>query len=226
MTKNTERIEEILRFDALSAAEALTGKNYKDDEFTSMLGMMLQIKNSAAKTELLQKEEDTCYANSLQQNLQVIENEGFQLCASGKFLSSSGDDSKEEEWRIYWRGGILVFLDSFRGNLNHGNAYFNLLFHEKPPFGSTIFSGYWKRTEEGKLIACGHIDIREGFRHRLSAFENEGQFLSKWDETPFLWLLHHMDTKIDGYDYEAINQQRIALLPTEVQQSITPGTDK
>ena len=30
-------------------------------------------------------------------------------------------------------------------------------------------------------------------------------FLKKWKEQPFLWLLHHGDTKDEKYDYNAVS---------------------
>jgi hypothetical protein len=44
--------------------------------------------------------------------------------------------------------------------------------------------------------------------------------MKKWIRQPFLWLLHYGDTKVAGYDFDEINQQRIAMFPTEVQEAI------
>jgi hypothetical protein len=43
-----------------------------------------------------------------------------------------------------------------------------------------------------------------------------GEFVNPWPALPFMWLLHHGDTKIEGYDYKAITDERIALLPENV----------
>jgi hypothetical protein len=132
-----------------------------------------------------------------------------------------GDEGQEEQWSIYWRDGILLFLDSFRGNLNSGHAYFN--YRLNPGSRSlTGYSGGFTLTPEGDRVAYGSIDIREGLRHRLTTMEENGEFLSQWVERPFLWLLHHSDTKVPGYDHEAITKQRISLLSQDVQDAVTP----
>ena len=47
-----------------------------------------------------------------------------------------------------------------------------------------------------------------------------GVFLKEWKKQPFLWLLHHGDTKVEGYNYEEINQKRLNLLPDYVKKCI------
>lgn len=59
-----------------------------------------------------------------------------------------------------------------------------------------------------------------GFKHRLDNYRDTGIFMKKWIKQPFLWLLHYGDTKVAGYDFDEINQQRIAMFPTEVQEAI------
>ena len=46
-----------------------------------------------------------------------------------------------------------------------------------------------------------------------------------WKERPWLWLLNYMDSKEEGYDYNAINEQRIAALPTGVRVMRGPKDD-
>jgi len=70
------------------------------------------------------------------------------------------------------------------------------------------------------LIYAGHHDCREAVKHNISKFLENGTFLKTWKERPFLWLLHHADTKDKGFDHEKINQERIAMLPQDVQDAI------
>jgi len=222
MTPYNDRIAEALSFDPLAEAERITGSSYKDDKSTAFLGMFLAMEQSSRKARLLQESNDTCNHNNLAQNVQVVESLGFQLLESGTFQSAGmGDEGQEEQWSIYWRDGILLFLDSFRGNLNSGHAYFN--YRLNPGSRSlTGYSGGFTLTPEGDRVAYGSIDIREGLRHRLTTMEENGEFLSQWVERPFLWLLHHSDTKVPGYDHEAITKQRISLLSQDVQDAVTP----
>ena len=221
-----DSIAEALSFDSLAEAERITGTSYKDDEGTAFLGMFLAMEQSSQKARLLQGSNDTCNHNNLAQNVQVIESLGFRLLESGTFLSEGiFSEDREEQWFIYWRDGILLFLDSFSGNLNSGQAYFNYRFRSEYR-NLTGYSGGFTLTPEGYRVAYGSIDIREGLRHRLTTMEENGEFLSQWVERPFLWLLHHQDTKTPGYDFDVINEQRISLLPQDVQGAITPSTNQ
>lgn len=214
-----DAIEEALSFDPLAEAEALTGSSYKDDKDTGMLGMLFAISHNRQLNELLKASGDTCHGNNFSEDMAVIEDLGFQLLCRETFDApgSNGENTKEE-WRIYWRDGILIFLDSFKGRLNSGSAYFNLLQAEDAPWPQGLSGGF--SHVEGGRVACGSIDIREGFRHRLTQMEGQGTFLSKWVERPFLWLLHHRDVKSVPYIVEDIVRERLAMLPIEVQNAI------
>jgi hypothetical protein len=55
----------------------------------------------------------------------------------------------------------------------------------------------------------------------IDKLKRNGEFLPKWVERPFLWLLHHGDTQGE-YDYDEINEERISKLPKHVIDAITP----
>jgi hypothetical protein len=67
------------------------------------------------------------------------------------------------------------------------------------------------------------LDCREAIRYYLGKMRETGTFLPVWENRPFLWLLHYMDTKDEGYDYKAITASRIAQLPEHVRNAITPA---
>ena len=77
--------------------------------------------------------------------------------------------------------------------------------------------------EDTSGIKSGHSDGREALRHGLAKLEKAGEILPVWVDRPFLWLLHYGDTKIPGYNYEAINNERIAMMPEWVREMITPA---
>jgi hypothetical protein len=83
-----------------------------------------------------------------------------------------------------------------------------------------------KYVSENEIIYiwAGDHDCREALRFKIEGMKNNGTFLKTWKEQPFLWLLHHQDTEDKNYDYKKINQERIALLPVEVQECIK-GTE-
>lgn len=71
-----------------------------------------------------------------------------------------------------------------------------------------------------KAVWVGHHDCREALKNNINLMVNNGTFLKKWKKQPFLWLLHHGDTKIENYDYAQINQTRLNLLPDWVKECI------
>jgi len=69
-------------------------------------------------------------------------------------------------------------------------------------------------------IWSGDHDCREALKFNINNLIENGTFIKKWKNQPFLWLLHYMDHKEDGYDHEAITKERISRLPEDVQQII------
>jgi hypothetical protein len=65
-------------------------------------------------------------------------------------------------------------------------------------------------------VWSGSHDGREAIKNNIKMLAENGEFLKNWLDVPFLWLLHHMDTKAEGYDYETINKERISKLPPHV----------
>ncbi len=168
--------------------------------------------NNKKKTALLQASNDTCFQNNLNQNLSVIEDIGFKLLCSGNILNTN------DKWRIFWNDGLLLFCDSYYGDkkLNGGTVYFNYCGpREALDHCSSGFAGEFNR----EMVWDGDRDIREGLRYSINKMKKQGQILSTWIKRPFLWLLHYEDIK-QNYDYKTINEERIALLPIEVQEAI------
>lgn len=111
-------------------------------------------------------------------------------------------------------------FDTFLGDsINGGNVLFNLESPKYISYDVPYSGGYMQRSDERKILAAG-IDSREAIRTRLEGLREQGKFLPVWEEKPFMWLLHYGDTKKEGYDYKAINQERIALLPVKIQEAI------
>lgn len=69
-------------------------------------------------------------------------------------------------------------------------------------------------------IWSGDYDCREALKHHINQLSENGTFLKQWKECPFIWLIHYMDTKEDGYDYVSINKERLSKLPIEIQGAI------
>jgi len=58
-------MDKILNFDGLSVAEKITGKSYKEDEKTSMLGFGLSLENNKLKDKMLKSISDSAFHTSL-----------------------------------------------------------------------------------------------------------------------------------------------------------------
>lgn len=72
-------------------------------------------------------------------------------------------------------------------------------------------------------IWSGNHDCREALKFKINRLAENGTFVAKWKKQPFLWLLHYMDTKNEDYNYKVINEERIAMLPVDVQELIKGG---
>lgn len=71
-----------------------------------------------------------------------------------------------------------------------------------------------------RLVWVGNHDCREALKTNISNMFDNGTFLTKWKERPFLWLLNYMDTKTQGYNHKQITNDRIAMLPNHVREAI------
>jgi len=80
------------------------------------------------------------------------------------------------------------------------------------------------KTTDCRRVWSGDHDAREALVFNISQLEKNGEFLNKWVEAPFLWLLHHGDTKLSEYDFEEINKERLTRFPDEVYECITGRT--
>lgn len=181
-------------------------------------------KVNAEKEAALKVRDDTCFSNSLADYQRIISDIGFRKVLTVLFDSTSG---RQEQYFIYFRdnGGILLSFDTFGGNVNGGKFYYNWRTKSgEPCWPIGILSSGSRR---GDAWAGDH-DCREAVRHHIGCLEESGSFVTPWKHRPFLWLLHHMDTKERDlkeikYDYKAITEERIALLPDDVVKAITPG---
>jgi hypothetical protein len=208
--------DEILQFDALAQAEEITGSSYKNNDETMRLGMGMFFLNNQVKKQMLQNQRDTYWGIKLPEYQQIIAEEGFEL------VQKMDIPETPDQFFVYWHpDGILLVFDTYYGDsVNVGKFYYNV----KPTDPKAFWSS--RVTSSGGFregVWVGDHDCREALRHNIQKLRENGEFLSIWVECPFLWLLHYQDTKIPGYDYKAINEARIALLPEHVRKAITPA---
>ena len=72
--------------------------------------------------------------------------------------------------------------------------------------------------ESNQLVSVwsGDHSCGEAIKFKISELQKNGTFIKKWIKPPFLWLLHYMDSKNEGYDHEKITMDKINKLPKEV----------
>lgn len=198
------------------------------------------------KNDALQKCDDTTFSNKLDRYQRIIGEVGFRKVLEIPFRSHNGTDT----FFVYWRDGILLSFDTYGDLVNGGTFSYNWK-KGKNGHNPLSSGGWYIRDESGKptydeqfgdlkdtpealvkiaaynekwnreKVWAGNHDCREAIRHRIAALEEFGTILPKWEFRPFLWLLHHGDTKIKDYDYAKINAERTAMLPDDVRAAIT-----
>jgi hypothetical protein len=140
-TKNIDnQIEEALKYDALSEAEKLTGKSYKEDEKTKAIGLLNFIQLNQRKNQLLSLTDDTMFDETESEYMRKVTDFGFKEVLLIPFINKEGI---EERLHIMWHEeySILLCWDTFTWkddgswakageevpppSINGGNFYFN-----------------------------------------------------------------------------------------------------
>lgn len=218
----------LLSFDPLYAAEQMTGQYYQDDEGTSALGFLLAMAHSQEKNTHLTEQDDTTLSNDLNRYIRIITEMGFeqvlQLPFAGKLFGD--EDYRHEHYFIFAhrQHGLLLAFDTFGGDqVNGGKLYYCWRPKDITQYVPYLLSsGHYCNYDSPDRYWAGDHDCREAIRYNVANLLQHGTFLSKWpsDNGQFLWLLHYMDTRQEGYDYASITVERIAMLPQWVQEMI------
>ena len=214
-------VNALLKADPLTEAEEITGESYKTSKATMALGFLKMQELHRDKDALLGSNKDTVLSMKTEEWEALIKKMGFNELLTIPFESGK----QKEKLVICWlEPGILLCYDTC--GLVYRNAS-SIYYCWKPDedtekTGKTyevISSGTW--TEDGVIL--GSHDAREALRFKLYKLFTYGTLITPWPKKPFLWLLHHGDTKDKNYDYEAINAERLAMLPKKVVDVIFNG---
>lgn len=217
----TENVSEMLRYDSLSEASNVTGIDYKDDESTMALGMLLTMEHGKRKSELLASMDDSTFSNELDNYMRIVKDIGFEVVLEIPFKSlpfREGDKVYDEKFFVlaHREYGILMYFDTYTSTrVNSSHIMYS--WRRKPdvdrvPSGvlSTSSSdsesnpGYWRKEDYNHetdrmddLYTIGTHDAREAIRHKINQLLKYGTFLKTWpkSDSRFWWLLHHVDTK-------------------------------
>ncbi len=224
--KSPDPLGKLLRFDPLAEAERLTGTSIHDPapdgqmNAATALGFVVMQSHAAAKEAALRARGDTLFSNELGRYLGIIEAAGFEQVLSVPFQHYP--DHGDRYFIYARRDGLLLAFDTFGGEktVNGGKVYYSWRPSEaarENPWAYTSSGGY-----RGDVWQGDH-DCREALIYNLDRLAANGEFVCPWVERPFLWLLNYAEPKVEGYDYHAINRERIAALPPWVREFIGPA---
>jgi hypothetical protein len=173
-------IKSVLNYDALSEAENLTGKSYKEDKATEAVAMLNHIKHGEKKRMMLNKLQDSNGHNTVDEYLKIVESIGFKTILTEKFYGSLC--SAEETLYIMWHDeySILLKFDTFNGtHVNSGNFYYNVSLNQDAPFGITSSGSYVSNGDKhGTFSSMFNKDftphfLPEEFRLNEPAFDGD-----------------------------------------------------
>lgn len=214
-------IDEVLNFDALDHAFKEAGEGKEGQA----LGMLLHLGSTKRKEEMLQGLNDTFFSMTAEDYIARIEEIGFKKVLEIPFHCCHCGTERDDTFYVFWHeDGILLRMDTYDGQRNSADIYFNYLPNDQNDLwkGTSGCSGGFSG-EDNHLFFTGHRDAREAVKHNIQTMRAHGKFLKPWKKQGLLWLLHYGDTngkQYGEYDYEAIRNERIAMLPKEIQETI------
>jgi len=221
----TPSISDMLAFDPIDTAERIMGRGSDD---ATKLGMLLAMDHGRKKLAMLESLDDTTFANTVERYLRITGEMGFEEVLRLPFKGRAWDDGPAPDEAMFilaHRDGLLLKFDTYQTkDVNGASVYYNWQPNPGVDHWRVTSSGQYfdYDADTGRGTWAGDHDAREALRHKIQRLRDNGRFLSRWKQRPFMWLLHHMDTKEEGYDHDAINAERIGRLPDWVRTMITP----
>ena len=201
--------KEAIKFDPLAVADEAVEKGYLTKEQGEAVGLVMMHQRGDILRRCAEATNDTFYGIPYDVFKEILAAEDFVEVFKSEYESVDGN--QREEFAIYWNNGVILSCESYHGTLNNAEMYFNWQTDAVEKLPGWV-SGYWyvkgddwssrdvdfmKRSEEGKLIWIGYIDVRVQFRAKLDEFHRDGMFLTNWVKKPFVWLRTYADSKLD-----------------------------
>jgi hypothetical protein len=229
-----DNIDRLLRYDALSEAEHITGASHHEDEETQLLAMHMHLEHQRAKAAVLGEFDDTTFSHDSEDYLRIVKEEGFKEMRVEVFTSESSHQMEQQYFMLHEEGVLLIF-DTYRGMINGGNFYYNWesqLMPKDECWRNIIDNGKWHQDSDGGGgVWVGYHNCREAVRHRLRVLREHGNFVNPWRARPLIWPHHHMETKHEYRQLppsvrEEMRAAKLALLPEMVQAVLGPEAPK
>ena len=224
--RETTPVEKALSNDPIREFETLSGKSYKmnnDTENKAMLGLAM-IRNKQ-KADLLKEENDTTFTMTGDEYQANKEEFAFEVIYEEAFVATHCGSTYNDELKVFWREGILLYFDTYGGTRNGGKFWYNWDKSDNAEYGCTSSGGM----HDG--IWVGDHDCREAVRFNIRRLETNGTLLKQWKKCPScLWITHYgeRDEIFGHHDWaskephpaDAATQSRIDQFPQAVQKAI------
>jgi hypothetical protein len=230
--KESTVTSDILNLDPLLTAEKLTGKSYKEDKETALLGMFINQMKSKVVANFRQSEKDTYYQIGWDEFKNLIVERGFTIDYQNRFEYEEG--RKPEEIIAHW-GFVLLHATSFQWShkeeetLNGGYIYFQTVGNLSNIFSINHISGGCtghldipgdydqlkimdKNLDRDRFIFGGQFDVRDGLFSFLDGLDAISRFIPI-EKKQFIWCLNYGETKVKGYDVDKITRSKIHTVP-------------
>ena len=218
--------DEVLHFDPLTEAEAITEERYEHDEGTSALGAVLMRANNADKERRLKESNDTYFHQPIEKYLEVVRDLGFKEALAEQFTGNSPEFP--ETYYLFWHpDAILLSFDTYHaGHVNGGNLYYNWVPASEPFYWWTSSGG--GSMVDGEFLWAGDHDAREALRYHLTGLRDHGRFVSPWKRSPLLFLGHYAEKRPSFKEWgtyrehtQSVNNRYLERLPEEARALFT-----
>jgi len=186
-------LHSILNFDSFKEAEKITGKDYKKDEKTEIIGSLMKMHHSAIKEKILKSMNDTYYAISFEDFLNVFnENNSlfnFEIAYENEFI---GEGKYKEKEIIYCNinKGIFIFVHSHNMHLNDCTIYMQIKEDKKLNY---ILDGSFSIRDNNVLL---ELNGREALFYKLLKYDLAGvDYVVPWQNDAFLFFSNYEERK-------------------------------
>ena len=235
------KINDLLKFDAISEMERLAGKTHNDfneEEKLTMLSMFTY--GNKLKEKALKEINDTYFSMTWVEFKNLMKWNNFKI---GYTYTFEYDKTDREAILYYNHEGIVIWATSYYESLNSAKLYAQISYDGIVEFETKVNS-FWNTSYESlvmteelqqaykSLNSFSHdafmyikdglhisLDCREGVLYKLNEVRKHFKFNKVWTKSPFLWFLDYSEEK-GNYDYVAITKKKILNSSPELQKIV------
>ncbi len=188
MKKANKEVLDLMKIDALSEAEKITGLSYKEDDITTSIGMFLHFEKNKKLRDCLASIDDTQFASSTDEYLRITGNFGFEVVLKEEFKCERGTDHL---YVLFMKElGLVIVFDTYGKGVNGGSLYYN--------WSPNKYTNRYSLTSSGSFYfpdKDGHVGLFES--DLQTAFKIDDYPKSKgWDCKDESWDEYRKDSDI------------------------------